>query len=209
MGEYYIPSGAGESELSEKRSTFLGHVRPVESEDEAKAFIAEMKKKYYDARHNCWCYIIRNGAVRYSDDGEPSGTAGMPIIEVIKARGVVDVCVVVTRYFGGVLLGAGGLVRAYAQGSKAALDAARVVVMHPTCRYAFDTEYSFVGKLDHWLQSQPVAVNEREFGVQVTYDLSVKKEDADGLLKGLTQLSQGRLEPLLLEESFSPWDEQA
>ena len=133
----------------------------------------------------------------------------MPIIEVIKARGVVDVCVVVTRYFGGILLGAGGLVRAYAQGSKVALDAARVVVMHPTCRYAFDVDYSFVGKLDHWLLSQPVLVNEREFGVQVTYDLSVKKEDADGFLKGLTQLSQGRLEPVLLEESFSPWQETA
>ena len=131
----------------------------------------------------------------------------MPIIEVIKARGVVDVCVVVTRYFGGILLGAGGLVRAYAQGSKVALDAARVVTMHPTCRYAFDVEYSFVGKLDHWLLSQPVLVNEREFGVQVTYDVSVKKEDAAGFLKGLTQLSQGRLEPLLMEESFSPWQE--
>ena len=113
MSEYYIPSAPGEAEFTEKRSRFLGHVRCIETEDEAKAFVAEMKKKYYDARHNCWCYIIRNGAERYSDDGEPQGTAGIPMLEVLRRQNMTNCVCVVTRYFGGVLLGAGGLLRAY------------------------------------------------------------------------------------------------
>ena len=113
MSEYFVPAGSGEAEFVEKRSSFLGHVRFVETEDAARDFINEMKKKHYDARHNCWCYIIRGGAVRYSDDGEPQGTAGLPMLEVFKREGVENVVCVVTRYFGGVLLGTGGLLRAY------------------------------------------------------------------------------------------------
>ena len=112
MSEYFIPAGAGEAEFVEKRSSFLGHVRYVETEDEAKAFVAEMKKKFYDARHNCWCYIIKDGAVRYSDDGEPQGTAGIPMLEGLQRECGTDVVCVVTRYFGGVLLGRGGVLRA-------------------------------------------------------------------------------------------------
>ena len=129
MNEYRIPASPGESELTEKRSRFLGHVRMVESEEEAKAFIAEMKKKYYDARHNCWCYSIRDGAERYSDDGEPQGSAGTPMLEVLRRRGVTNAVCVVTRYFGGVLLGTGGLLRAYTQSTADALDAAGVAVV--------------------------------------------------------------------------------
>ena len=104
MTEYYVPTGAGESEYVEKRSRFLGHVRPVCSEDEARVFVAEMKKKYYDARHNCWCYLFRDGPVRYSDDGEPQGATGQPMLNVFQAGGVTDLCCVVTRCFGGALL---------------------------------------------------------------------------------------------------------
>ena len=124
MTEYYVPTGAGESEYVEKRSRFLGHVRLVENEEEARAFIAEMKKKYYDARHNCWCYLLKDGPERYSDDGEPQGTAGIPMLEVFRREGVTNLVCVVTRYFGGVLLGAGGLFRAYTKSAKDALDAA-------------------------------------------------------------------------------------
>ena len=99
MSEYFVPAGSGEAEFVEKRSSFLGHVRFVETEDAARDFINEMKKKHYDARHNCWCYIIREGAVRYSDDGEPQGTAGLPMLEVFKREGVENVVGVVTRYF--------------------------------------------------------------------------------------------------------------
>ena len=124
MTEYKIPTGAGESEYVEKRSRFLGHVRPVETEDEARAFVAEMKKKYYDARHNCWCYLLKDGPERYSDDGEPQGTAGIPMLEVFRREGVTNLVCVVTRYFGGVLLGTGGLFRAYTKSARDALEAA-------------------------------------------------------------------------------------
>ena len=113
MAEYYIPAQDSETEFSEKRSRFIGHVWHVETEEEAREKIAEMKAKYYDARHNCWCYLIREGGItRYSDDGEPQGTAGQPMLEVFRREGVENVCCVVTRYFGGILLGTGGLLRA-------------------------------------------------------------------------------------------------
>ena len=129
MTEYYIPTSASETELVEKRSRFIGQVWHVESEAEARARIEESKKKHYDARHNCWCYRLRDGAERYSDDGEPQGTAGQPMLNVFQREGVVDAVCVVTRYFGGVLLGAGGLVRAYTQSAKDALDAAGISVV--------------------------------------------------------------------------------
>ena len=108
MTEYRVPSRPSETEFTEKRSTFIGHVWPVETEEEARGRIGKMKKKYHDARHNCWCYLIKDGAVRYSDDGEPQGTAGQPMLGVFQKEGVVNVCCVVTRYFGGILRGAGG-----------------------------------------------------------------------------------------------------
>ena len=129
MTEYYVPAGAGESEYVEKRSRFLGHVRPVESEEEAKAFIAAVKKEHYDARHNCWCYLIKDGPERYSDDGEPQGTAGIPMLEVLRREGVSNVVCVVTRYFGGVLLGSGGLFRAYTKSAKDALGAGAALLL--------------------------------------------------------------------------------
>ena len=123
MSEYFISAGAGEAEYNEKRSRFLGHIAFAPSEEEAKAFVAEMKKKYYDARHNCWCYIIKDGPERYSDDSEPQGTAGIPMLEVLRRAGVTNAVCVVTRYFGGVLLGAGGLLRAYTRAAADALEA--------------------------------------------------------------------------------------
>ena len=108
MTEYYIPTQAGEAELVEKRSRFIGHVWRVESEEEARARIEEMKKRYYDARHNCWCYLLREGPVRYSDDGEPQGTAGQPMLNVFQREEVTNVCCVVTRFFGGPRGGGGG-----------------------------------------------------------------------------------------------------
>ena len=110
MESYLVPAGEGEAEYVEKRSRFIGHMWRVESEEEARARIEETRKRRYDARHNCWCYIIREGGVlRYSDDGEPQGTAGQPMLNVFQREDVVNVCCVVTRYFGGILLGAGGL----------------------------------------------------------------------------------------------------
>ena len=130
MEQLWIPAGEGNSEYIEKKSRFLGLVLPVTTEAEARAQLEAVKKREYDARHNCWCYRLRaGGAERCSDDGEPQGTAGQPMLGVFQREGVENVCCVVTRYFGGVLLGAGGLVRAYTQSAKDALDAAGISVV--------------------------------------------------------------------------------
>ena len=124
MEEYLIPTAFGEAEFVEKKSRFIGRIWPVDTEEEALARIEEMRKKHYDATHNCWAYIIKDGPVRFSDDGEPGGTAGMPMLQVLQREGLHNAVCVVTRYFGGILLGAGGLVRAYTKGAKIAVDAA-------------------------------------------------------------------------------------
>ena len=118
---YLTPAGEGSSEYVEKKSRFLGRVFAVSSEDEARALLEAVKREHYDARHNCWCYILRGGAKRYSDDGEPQGTAGQPMLNVFEREGIENVLCVVTRYFGGILLGTGGLVRAYTAAAKDAL----------------------------------------------------------------------------------------
>ena len=143
MTEYFIPTAPSETEFVEKRSRFIGHVQPVETEEDARAFIEQMKKRYHDARHNCWCYLLREGGVvRYSDDGEPQGTAGQPMLGVFEKEGVTNLVCVVTRYFGGILLGAGGLVRAYTRSAKDALDAAGVSVVRRWVRVLVPCSYS-------------------------------------------------------------------
>ena len=127
MTEYIVPYQNAESEFTEKRSRFITHLYKVETEAEARARIEEMKKKYYDARHNCWCYLLGSTVVRYSDDGEPQGTAGQPMLAVLQRENVTNAVCVVTRYFGGILLGAGGLTRAYGKSARDALAAAGVV----------------------------------------------------------------------------------
>ena len=122
MDEYLVPTGFGEDEFTEKKSRFIGRVWPVETEEEALEHIAAMKKQHYDATHNCWAYVIKDGAVRFSDDGEPGGTAGRPIFNVIDKKGLKNVLIAVVRYFGGVKLGAGGLVRAYTKCASGAVE---------------------------------------------------------------------------------------
>ena len=136
MEEYLVPTQFGEDEFYEKKSHFIGRVWPVETEEAALAKIQEMKKQHYDATHNCWAYIIKDGPVRFSDDGEPGGTAGMPMLQVLQREGLFNIVCVVTRYFGGILLGAGGLVRAYTKGAKIAVDAAGKGSGRP-CTYRF------------------------------------------------------------------------
>lgn len=192
------------------KSRFIGHGAPVESEEEALGFLAEMRREYQDASHNCYAYIIGTnmGIMRYNDDGEPGGTAGMPIIEVMKARGVTNAIVVVTRYFGGILLGAGGLVRAYTQGAAMALNAAQVAVMHPTQRLLVDVPYPLLGRFEHFLKSAPVRVEDKAFTDTITFTLCVRSADAETFERSLIAHTDGRCEPLSIEEFHSPWPEE-
>ena len=169
-----------------------------------------MRETYKDANHNCYAYIVgaNMGVMRYSDDGEPGGTAGMPIIEVLKARGVTNCCVVVTRYFGGVLLGAGGLVRAYSRGAAEAVFACGVGVMHPTLRALVDVPYPLLSRVEFFLKTAPVIVEDKAFAEQVTLTLLVRETDAAALEASLTDLSEGTLELVRFDEFYHPWKEE-
>ena len=193
------------------KSRFIGYGRPCESEAEALQFLSEIRARHKDATHNCYAYIIgpNMGVMRYSDDGEPGGTAGMPIIEVMKARGVTNCAVVVTRYFGGVLLGAGGLVRAYSQGAAAAINACGVGVMHPTARYLMEISYPMLNRMDYFLKDQLVQIEDKAFTDVITYTLIVRCADEAAFLKKLTDTSEGTVEPLRYEELYLPWPEEA
>lgn len=190
------------------RSRFIGHAAPTATEEEALAFLAEIRAKHREANHNVYAYILgaNMGVMRFSDDGEPSGTAGMPVLEVMRAKGVTDCCVVVTRYFGGVLLGAGGLVRAYAQGSQVALDAAGIGAMYPTARYAMDVDYPLLGRVEHHLKSQPVVVEDKSFADVVTVTLVVKCQDEEAFLADIIAATDGRVAPIRFEEMYRAWE---
>ncbi len=208
MTEYYIPTGHSEAELTEKRSRFIGQVWRVSSEEEARARVEETRKKHYDARHNCWCYRV-GGTERYSDDGEPQGTAGQPMLNVFQREGVTDVACVVTRYFGGILLGAGGLVRAYTQSAKDALDAAgisvvrRWVAMEVPCTYAqFEEVRREVSRFG--------GVEEKvDYGAGVLMSVLIPEERSAQFTAHLLDASAGTIEALEAGERLqdAPWRE--
>ena len=202
MTEYYIPTGPGEAEFTEKRSRFLGHVRRVESEEEAKAFVNQIKKEHYDARHNCWCYIIRDGAERYSDDGEPQGTAGIPMLEVFRREGLCNVVCVVTRYFGGVLLGAGGLLRAYTKSAKDALDAAGVSVVRRWVEAELPCSYSLAERLKLEVAAFDGIVTDMDYAASVTIRALVPEERAEDFRARIFDLSAGAVTAALTGEAF-------
>lgn len=190
------------------KSRFIGYAAPVETEKEALAFLQSIRTKHKDATHNCYAYVIgpNAGIMRYSDDGEPGGTAGLPMMEVIKAQGVVNCCVVVTRYFGGVLLGAGGLVRAYTQGCAVGLKAAQVVVMEPSQRYLCEVSYPLWDKVQYAFRSLPVQLVDSEFSAAVAFTLLVREKDAEHVLAELTRITDGKIEYLLEDTSYEAWD---
>lgn len=167
--DFVLLTKGGEAELVEKKSRFIATVRPVESEEEAAAFIEEMKKKYYDARHNCSAYVLGSKAqlTRSSDDGEPSGTAGRPMLEVLLGSGIRNVAAVVTRYFGGTLLGTGGLVRAYSGVLKEALEKCETARQHFGVRFQIKADYNAVGKIQHILASRNIAAEDSVYAADV------------------------------------------
>ncbi len=202
MTEYCIPAGPGEAEFTEKRSRFLGHLRPVGSEEEARAFITEMKKKYYDARHNCWCYLIKDGPERYSDDGEPQGTAGIPMLEVLRREGVYNAACVVTRFFGGVLLGAGGLLRAYTRSAGDALAAAGIAQMRCWVELELSCSYAMAERLKLETAAFGGVVADMEYGAAVTLKVLVPEENSGDFAGRIFDVSSGSVTAKITGEAM-------
>lgn len=190
-------------EFEEKRSLFIGHAIHVDREDEAAAFVKSIKKQYADATHNVWAYHLKGGIIaRYSDDGEPQGTAGMPVLEAIRKSGVDDVCVVVTRYFGGILLGAGGLVRAYSHSAVIAIEGAEIVTYEPYYEYELVCGYSEYQKYSNILGIERAVIDSTDFGAEVIVRFAVKKTQAERVLTKISETGFGRDVPKLLGERF-------
>ena len=203
MTEYFVPTGNSETEFVEKRSRFIGHVWLVESEEEARAHIEQMKKKYHDARHNCWCYRLKEGGVeRYSDDGEPQGTAGQPMLGVFQKEGVTNVCCVVTRYFGGILLGAGGLVRAYTQSAKDALDAAGISVVRRWVEVTAICPYSLFERMKLEVDAVGGVLGEVEYAADVTVHALLPENMVEDFSARVIELTSGAAEAEVVGEAF-------
>ena len=194
MEEYLVPTDFGEDEFYEKKSHFIGRLWPVETEEAALEKIQQMKKQHYDATHNCWAYIIKDGAVRFSDDGEPGGTAGMPMLQVLQREGLFNCVCVVTRYFGGILLGAGGLVRAYTKGAKIAVDAAGKSMKRVwSCLYV-PCPYTFYERVKLEVAAWGGIIRSTEFGAEVELEILVPEAQAQPFLDRLIDMSAANVE---------------
>jgi len=202
MTEYYIPTQNSETEFVEKRSRFIGHVKRVETEEEARAFVESMKKKYYDARHNCWCYRLHEGPERYSDDGEPQGTAGQPMLNVFQRESVENVVCVVTRYFGGILLGAGGLVRAYTQSAKDALDAAGISVVRRWVAVEVACPYGHFERVKLEIAAFDGVEGEHEYAADVTVRALLPEGAVEEFAARMVELSAGTFEAVTVGEAW-------
>ncbi|WP_028518763.1 YigZ family protein [Ruminococcus flavefaciens] len=189
---YFTISANAKASFIEKRSEFIGYISPVRTNDEAVAFINSIKAEHRKAKHNVYAYILREDNIsRYSDDGEPQGTAGVPVLDVLKKRGLTDVCVVVTRYFGGILLGGGGLVRAYSHAASLACDAAHIMDMCLCHRLKITADYGMYGKISYLLPNYETITVNSDFGSDVTLEILVLSEKLDALQKELVEVTNG------------------
>ncbi len=184
----------GSAEIIEKKSRFIGEVYPVGTEEEAMEILEQVKKKYWDARHHCWAYVIDGERIqeRLSDDGEPSGTAGKPILEVIRGQQICNLLVVVTRYFGGTLLGTGGLVRAYTEAAKQALAQSTIITRTAGFKLKIETDYTGLGKIQYLLGQRKIPIVQSEYTDQVTLDVLVSEEMEKGLVSEITEATNGQ-----------------
>ena len=192
--EYATVLEQGTDEIVEKKSRFIGYICHVDTEEEAMEFVNSIKKKHYDARHNCYAYTIGEDQplLRFSDDGEPGGTAGKPILEVITGKGLCNVCIVVTRYFGGTLLGTGGLVRAYTDASKACIAATKIVKKRTVYPVEITTNYTDLGKVQYILGSEGIEIKDSEYGENVVLKTEIFIDDAEKIRKVLTEATAAR-----------------
>lgn len=204
MQNYRTVSKFASGEFTEKKSRFIGYCRPVATESDAIGFINEIRARHREATHNVYAYIIRaEGVMRYSDDGEPSGTAGMPVLDVLRKENLTDVCVVVTRYFGGVLLGAGGLVRAYAKGAKMGVDAAKRIEMVYSGVYSVKCDYSSLGKMRYAVEeNENYTLSDIIYSDLAEIIVSVNEENCPAFENMITDKSQGRITPVLIKKDY-------
>ena len=202
MEEYLVPTGYGEDEFTEKKSRFIGRVWPVETEEEALAKIAEMKKQHYDATHNCWAYVLKTGAMRFSDDGEPGGTAGNPMMQVLQKENLYNVVCVVTRYFGGTLLGAGGLVRAYTKGAKIAIDAAGKSMKRVWSVLYIPCPYTFYERVKLETEAFGGLIRDTQFGAEVELEILVAQPQAQAFLDKILDMTSGTVEGMETSQEY-------
>ncbi|MDH6425623.1 YigZ family protein [Paenibacillus sp. FSL R5-0887] len=194
LEQYQTVRSSGSKEVVIRKSRFIGHVMPVENEEEALLFIEDIKKKHWNATHNCSAYVIgeRDEIQRQSDDGEPSGTAGKPILEVIRNQGVKNVAIVVTRYFGGIMLGAGGLIRAYTDGAVLALEAGEVITRVLRREVFVEIEYTWLGKVENELRGRGIQTGETLFTDKVTLLCLPRNDEGETFMAWITDLTQGQ-----------------
>ncbi len=200
--EFRTLKARGSAEFTEKKSVFIGYGTPISCEDDARAFIEEIRRRHRDATHNCPAYILRDGVKRFSDDGEPGGTAGVPILDVLEKSGITDSCIVVTRYFGGILLGAGGLVRAYSHAAKIAVEACGVAVMTECAVMRVEVGYDFYQPLTRLLESFGAATDDTAFAENVTVDYCLSAAEAQELSARIFDGSGGKYNPVKLRTEF-------
>lgn len=204
MKEYKTVEFEGCDEFIEKKSRFIGYVKPVKTVEEATEFIAKIKSKHWDATHNVSAYVLReNNIQRSSDDGEPSGTAGVPVLDVLLKENLVDVCVVVTRYFGGTLLGAGGLIRAYSHGSKIAVESGNIITMAPCKIVSCLVDYSFYDRMNILLTEFNANVENSDFADKIKITFSLKADLVGELNSRLIEISNGKYSLKELGEKFA------
>ena len=201
---YKIIEYGGTAEIEEKKSRFIAHVAAVSTEEEALAFIEAKKKQFWDARHNCYAYILGEQAqtMRFSDDGEPTGTAGRPILEVLMGSGIRNLVVVVTRYFGGTLLGTGGLVRAYTKAAQAGLAASDVQTMCWGYEIAIITDYNGIGKVQYLLGSRSLSTDDIDYGENVSMKVNIPYEEKDSVINEITEATAGKAELTVSEPLY-------
>ena len=203
MGLYKTIKIESCEEFIEKRSKFIGAAIPVQSEEEALAFIAQKREKYWNATHNVYAYSIKDqNIMRYSDDGEPQGTAGVPVLDVLKKSGIVNAAVVVTRYFGGILLGAGGLVRAYSHSAKMAVDAARIITMRKCRILKLTLEYFEYGKINALISSYTSKIIKEDFLDKVNIEFCILEKEIGKFFADLSEITSGKVSPEALGEDF-------
>ncbi|MCL2202809.1 MAG: YigZ family protein [Defluviitaleaceae bacterium] len=194
MTPYKLPLGAAEDEFIEKKSRFIGHVSPVASEDEARAFLQSIRARHREASHNVYAYRIKeNGICRHSDDGEPSGTAGMPLLNVFLKQDIYDFCCVATRYYGGIMLGAGGLTRAYSRCGSIALEAAGIGMMREMALCKVKMPYTRYENMKRLLLAGGADISSEDFGAEVEIEFAIKTEDVEKVQGKITELTAGTL----------------